>query len=96
MCAEAWGCNHIWTSARHAAIRRDRGCVRCGTPYRLEVNHIEPRNGAGYGNGCWHHQSGLETLCHRHHVEETNRQRAARRDGTPLPARMPAPALSLF
>lgn len=41
----------------------------------LEVNHREPRNGDGYGVGCWHHLDNLETLCHGCHVEETTRQR---------------------
>lgn len=44
----------------------------------LEVNHIVPRVGTGYGTGCWHHLSGLETLCHRCHVKVTYRQRIAR------------------
>lgn len=45
----------------------------------LEVNHIVPRNGAGYQTGCWHHLDGLETLCHKCHVAETTAQRRARR-----------------
>lgn len=45
----------------------------------LEVNHIEPRVGRGYGWGCHHHLTNLETLCHLCHVDETNRQKAARR-----------------
>ncbi|MCH8005431.1 MAG: hypothetical protein IH888_04265 [Planctomycetes bacterium] len=32
-----------------------------------EVNHIEPRNGMGYGSGCFNHQSNLEVLCRAHH-----------------------------
>lgn len=49
----------------------------------LEVNHITPRLGQGYGTGCWHHLVGLETLCHTCHVKVTNRQRIdrARRRG---------------
>ncbi|OHU57105.1 hypothetical protein BKG82_13020 [Mycobacteroides chelonae] len=45
----------------------------------LEVNHIEPRMGRGYGFGCHNHLTNLETLCHRCHVAETNRQYAERR-----------------
>lgn len=41
----------------------------------LEVNHIVPRRGAGYGNGCHHHQDNLETLCHDHHLVVTRAQR---------------------
>lgn len=51
-----------------------------GPHYRahaLEVNHITPVLGRHAEAGCWHHQDGLEVLCHAHHVEETNRQRAA-------------------
>lgn len=44
----------------------------------LEVNHIEPRFGAGYGAGCHHHIEGLETLCRPHHQEATNEQANAR------------------
>lgn len=46
-----------------------------------EVNHIDPRNGAGYGNGCWNHQDNLETLCHACHVETTKQQGRERRRG---------------
>lgn len=41
----------------------------------LEVNHITPRRGQGYGAGCHNHLSNLETLCHNCHVKVTNRQR---------------------
>lgn len=53
---------------------------RCtGRP--LEVNHKIPRNGAGYdGPNCAHHLDKLETLCHAHHVIETNRQAKERRE----------------
>ncbi len=44
-----------------------------------EVNHIDPRNGAGYANGCHNHQDGLETLCHTCHVETTKQQGRERR-----------------
>jgi hypothetical protein len=49
----------------------------------VEVNHIVPRRGNGYGSGCHHHLDGLETLCHRHHVAVTARQQreAGRRAG---------------
>lgn len=79
--------HHDWASARNAALKRAGGkCVRCGVPgklqygrYSLEVNHIEPRNGGGYGRGCAHHQDNLEALCAPCHQIETNRQRAERR-----------------
>lgn len=45
---------------------------------RLEVNHIVPRVGGGYGTGCWNHLDGLETLCRKCHVKVTNRQRIDR------------------
>jgi 5-methylcytosine-specific restriction endonuclease McrA len=44
----------------------------------LEVNHIAPRVGQGYGMGCHNHQSNLETLCHACHVKVTRRQRVQR------------------
>lgn len=72
--------NHRWSRARSAAKRRDRHrCVTCGARERLEVNHIVPRVGGGYGWGCWNHLENLETLCHDCHVVVTNTQRATRR-----------------
>lgn len=49
-----------------------------GIENRLEVNHIKPRLGAGYGADCGHHLSNLETLCHKCHVKVTSRQRIDR------------------
>lgn len=98
-CQEEYWRNHIWSWARTAALERDGNqCVKCGQkPVRrtpdhpdideiwLEVNHIDPLNGRGYHSGCWHHLSGLETLCHPCHVDVTNEQRAERnRWDTPL------------
>ena len=45
-----------------------------------EVNHITPRNGKGYGNGCWNHQDNLEVLCHDCHVKVTMWQGRARKN----------------
>jgi ferredoxin len=45
----------------------------------LEVNHIEPRRGGGYAHGCHHHQTNLETLCHRCHARVTAHQQHERR-----------------
>ena len=42
---------------------------------RLEVNHKQPLLGAYRGMTCLNHQSNLEVLCHRCHVEVTNGQR---------------------
>ncbi len=50
----------------------------------LEVNHRVPRRGRGYHAGCHHHLDGLETLCHRCHVAETNAQQGAARTGVAL------------
>lgn len=78
-CHLAHVANHRWTQARSAAKRRDRlRCVQCSSTVRLEVNHIVPRVGAGYGWGCWNHLSNLETLCHDCHVPVTRAQREAR------------------
>lgn len=82
-CSTSFWENHQWSMARTAAMRRDGSmCVRCGAPAE-EVNHIVPRNGAGYDNGCAHHIDGLESLCHDCHVIETTRQGRERR-GLPL------------
>lgn len=87
-CCNEFGRQHAWTAARGAALVRDkRSCVRCGSErdpdgkrWRgwLQVNHIDPRVGRGYGFGCHNHLSNLETLCHPCHVDETNRQRRER------------------
>lgn len=42
----------------------------------IEVNHIEPRRGRGYGWGCHNHLTNLETLCHDCHVVVTRQERA--------------------
>jgi hypothetical protein len=44
----------------------------------LEVNHIKPRDGAGYKVGCWNHQENLSTVCRRCHIKITRRQRMDR------------------
>ena len=83
LCVAAFRKNHLWTYARKAAIRRDGGCVRCGSHNGLEVNHKVPLASISSFDGnrgkasCVNHLDGLETLCHDHHVEETRRQRAA-------------------
>jgi hypothetical protein len=81
-CQNEWRAQHDWGSARNAAKRRDgHRCTRpgCGVTTRLEVNHIEPRAGRGYGWGCHNHASNLETLCKAHHQEVTNQQRDGRK-----------------
>lgn len=93
-CWETWAVNHSWTSARREAVLRSSGlpasapwtiryhagrCDECGAEGELEVNHVEPRVGRGYGNSCAHHQSNLQVLDHPCHVVETNRQAAERR-----------------
>lgn len=83
-CRDRYGVNHFWSEARREALKRagDR-CIH--DPARegersldhggaLEVNHIVPREGRGYGPGCQHHQDELEVLCHADHVAETTRQ----------------------
>lgn len=73
--------NHSWGYARETALKRDGfQCVKCGSKAWLEVNHIFPRMGRGYGTGCQHHQANLETLCHECHVKITNKQRREQRN----------------
>lgn len=55
--------------------RRPRPWWQQPGKHELEVNHIVPREGRGYGNGCDHHLENLETLCRPCHVDETRRQR---------------------
>ncbi len=93
-CEREYVQEHDWNMARYAARQRDGDkCTTCGVESRhwdhesrsvlgacLEVNHIDPRVGRGYGFGCHNHLVNLETLCHPCHVEVTNRQAAARRE----------------
>lgn len=81
-CRRLWERNHIWRHARIFA-RRSAGyrCTTAGcTAERrdIEINHIDPRNGQGYGPGCHHHQTNLEGLCKEHHRQITTAQAGAR------------------
>ena len=88
-CSRVEAPHHDWNAARRAAKHRDgHKCVQCGAPdgldprtYRstLEVNHIVPRVGKGYGWGCWNHLDNLETLCKPCHLVKTKAQAAERR-----------------
>ena len=76
-CPRADVAEHRWTQAREERRRRDgyRCTVSgCGRRERLQVDHIDPRWGAGYGWGCHNHQDNLQTLCLEHHQEKTRRQ----------------------
>ena len=88
-CVNFWARNHEWTAARWESLRLSAclpreeyendliqwaRCDQCASPLSLEVNHVEPRVGAGYSRGCWNHQSNLQVLCHECHVIETKRQ----------------------
>lgn len=83
-CGQAFETNHIWNIARHKARRRaGYKCTRENCPHPkedLEVNHIIPLVGAGYGPSCFHHSANLEVLCKPHHQVETNRQRTERKE----------------
>lgn len=86
-CAYSYADNHSVNESRKAAKRRDGNrCTECGKPQvtassplfadrRLEVHHIDPRNGDRSGWGCQHHLDGLRTLCHECHVKETTEWR---------------------
>jgi 5-methylcytosine-specific restriction endonuclease McrA len=79
-CNKKYAENHYWRFARKTAIKRDKKkCIKCGSKIKLEVNHIKPVLGKGYGKGCKHHLNNLETLCHKCHVEVTNQQRKNRK-----------------
>lgn len=79
-CRRTWERNHVWRRARAYARKKSKYlCSTCGADRsaNLEVNHVNPVNGSGYGDGCSHHQVNLEVLCHSCHVTVTNAQRAA-------------------
>lgn len=85
-CSRAWERNHVWRIARSAARRRDKySCIKCGehkTVKPIEVNHIVPLVGKGYGVSCSHHLSNLEALCVDCHRIETNAQFQERKNGS--------------
>lgn len=95
-CRANYAVNHFWGEARAEALRRAGGkCRKCGEDVKserlregLEVNHIVPRNGGGYGPGCHHHQDNLEALCHQGHLEVTAAQRGYHQEPTPEEKRM--------
>ena len=69
-CRDLYFGNHQWDDARLIALARSGGyCVMCGGKAMMEVDHITPRNGMGYGLGCHHHQDNLQPLCHDCHVK---------------------------
>lgn len=89
-CRRAFEREHFWPRARATARRRGlRSCIN-GCEGRIEVNHIAPLVGAGYGPSCSHHQANLELLCATCHREVTALQRAQRKtqlgDDLPLSA----------
>ncbi len=77
--------NHRWKLARKAALKRDGGkCVKCGASgVPLEVNHISPLVGRGYGASCYQHLDNLESCCKPCHQKITNEQRKARKNEKP-------------
>lgn len=95
-CRMAAVANHEWGAARDAALTRDGHACRwtgCGAgathEHALEVHHIRAIHGRHAEAGCHHHLDGLVTLCHPHHLVDTERQRAAGEFG-PSPRRIGA------
>lgn len=74
-CRESWPCR-AWADAQPKAYVPGHYPV---TTAGAEVNHVEPRVGQGYHEGCHHHQTNLQVLCHTCHVAETTRQVRERR-----------------
>jgi hypothetical protein len=73
-----------WRDGEYPQVRRQyafwtrKELGREDTGNWLEVDHIDPRVGRGYGTGCWNHQDNLRVLCHTCHVKVTRRQRIDR------------------
>lgn len=76
----------LWHLERQhmAAWRRD---------IALEVNHRTPILGRHGEFGCHHHVDGLETLCHRCHLDVTAEQFGHRRAAPPEPSLFDAEAV---
>lgn len=61
-----------WEKRKRRVKRRDGNrCVICGSSDRLEVDHIDDPDD--------HSDENLQTLCHRHHMQKTQREAAAGR-----------------
>jgi len=73
-----WSCERC--GFKPSAARKDPATRREYTraELRLEVNHIRPLTGSYRGVTCHNHQSNLEVLCHRCHLEATKGQRLQR------------------
>ena len=71
-------CRMCWPVGHHGVVLASGAVAPLAAPVALEVNHIEPRRGRGYGNGCHHHQANLEPLCRPHHLGVTRLQRGRR------------------
>ena len=71
-----WDLNSVFDGSYRLPARCERCYGRTSSP---EINHVVPRNGGGYSNGCHHHQTNLEPLCHPCHVAETTAQIRERR-----------------
>ena len=75
-CQKPWPCEKAGEEETISGYGRPikRTHMRAVVVGKLEVNHIEPRKGAGYHNGCHHHADGLETLCKPCHSAVTKAQ----------------------
>ena len=79
-CEKIFVLNHFWAEAKYAAKIRDGWkCVKCGSTENLEVNHIQPVVGKGYGRSCRNHQENIEVLCRKCHAKVTRHQVRARK-----------------
>lgn len=71
-----WACERC--GFKPSEVRKDPEARRAFLRHelRLEVNHIEPLEGAYRSVTCRNHLANLEVLCHRCHVTVTGTQRA--------------------
>jgi 5-methylcytosine-specific restriction endonuclease McrA len=74
-CADWFRDNHRYTNARWRVRERDGACVRCGSAYDLEVDHIVAAKGQHGVISCIHHQDNLRALCHDCHAWRTRLQK---------------------
>jgi hypothetical protein len=73
-----WSCERC--GFKPSLIRKDRiaRAQFSRAELKLEVNHIQPLVGGYRSVNCLNHQSNLEVLCHRCHIEATQEQRLVR------------------
>ena len=67
------------TQTRPAILARDNfRCVKCGSDFLCEIDHIKPIPRTGPVREAYYDESNLQTLCKSCHSEKTNNEMGGR------------------